>query len=158
MLSNPHSYLTRISSDTFIDVEKEERIISVALCDYRNFAALSTADGKILILNSHGRIIGKYVAPHRCLIPKVTWKPKSPVVVCGSVKGVVASWNLDFRKVELEGEIDSSSVALYEHIHVSEMTRMLWSNHGSASGERLLTVDRIGQCCIWKDQENNIAT
>ena len=154
MLLYPHSYLTRIGSDSFIGTEREERIISVALCNYRNFAALSTEDGKVLILNSHGRIIGKYIASDGRSILKLVWKPKSPLLTCGSLEGVVASWAVDINKVELGDNIDSSSVALHDNIHSSEITRMLWSNHGLAGNERLLTVDRTGHCCIWKDKEN----
>ena len=112
MFLNPHVYLTKIDCNALSDAEAET--VSIALCDYGNFAAISTADGRVVVLDSGGRIIGKYISSDGSPFPKLAWKPGSTLLTCGNLNGLVACWAFDLNSVDIEDVVDSSSsVALY---------------------------------------------
>ena len=150
MLLNPHAYLTEIDCNSLSNVKEA---VFIASCDYGNFVAISTTVGKIVILNSIGRIIGEYVSSDGSPFHQLAWKPGTTLLTCGNLNGLIASWTLDLNNVDIVDVVaESSSVALYEHVHSgNEISKILWNIYASDGHQRLLTIDVSGRCCIWRE-------
>jgi hypothetical protein len=175
LIGNPWVYLNFSNLqlqllDDEDDYNGESTISSIASSEHHNTIAITTQNGLITTyfniqnpqqrqsssLNINDLVVDNDNSNY---FSQLSWQGESDkYLVAGTTDGIVMY--LDVSQMQLNGtgdcNVESLVLGANAEIHSSMITRFIWNNGKDDESLHLLSVDRDGCCCLWKNDCNEM--
>ena len=167
------------TNDESDDGDKKSHITSVAVCEHHDLIAVATHDGLVTVYSNDEKslttktksnsLVIKSLAPHgESYCSQLCWQAatndnnnnSNSLLVAGRADGQIVYLDVQPPSLEpSEEDIGSNNdevnfIVVNKEMHSSEIINLLWNNSHHDDLMHLLSVDKNGCCCLWKNELN----